>query len=128
MLRDNNGRREVPTHSSKTRKPSQAHSLLSACSSASSVRSAINRAESTISALKYLDRSRLEDVEETASVTSSYWDTDLEDNLSDEEMKKEGVDETNIEQEMYLKVCDKLGVVPVTRFGDQIGQEEVKVR
>ena len=90
------------------------------------MRSSINRAETTISALKYRERTRLTDLDETASIASSYWDTDLEDSLSDEEKKPPGEDKGG-EQETYLKVCDKLGIIPVTRFGDQIGQDKVKV-
>lgn len=122
------GGHTLASFSSRSRKLSHAHSSRSASSSASSMRSAINRADSTITALKCLERGRLADVEETESITSSYWDTDLEDNLSDGDSNEDGRKETSLEQEAYLKLCGKLGVIPVSRFGDQIGQEEVKVR
>ena len=95
---------------------SQAPSLRSACSSASST---IRRVDSTLALLR--PEQTLDEEDETKSFTSSHWDTDLEeDDFSDG-------DETNDDKEAYLKVCDTLGVVPVSRFGNEIGQEEIKI-
>ncbi|KAL9984376.1 hypothetical protein ACROYT_G006662 [Oculina patagonica] len=94
----------------------QAPILRSACSSASST---IKQVDSTLALLR--TQSRVDEEDETRSFTSSHWDTDLEeDDFSDG-------DEVSSDKEAYLKVCDTLGVIPVSRFGNEIGQEEIKI-
>lgn len=93
-----------------------APSLRSACSSASST---IKQVDSTLALLR--PEKRVDEEDETQSITSSHWDTDLEeDDFSDG-------DEANSDKKTYLKVCDTLGVIPVSRFGNEIGQEEIKI-
>lgn len=89
------------------------HAVRSACSSASS---SIKRADKTLKALK---TKSLDEVVETMSVSSSHWDTDLED--------EEEFGEQESDTELYEKVCQKLNVTPVSRFSKTIGQEEVKI-
>ena len=94
----------------------QAVSLRSACSSASST---IKQVDSTLASLR--TERRVDEEDETQSFTSSHWDTDLEeDDFSDG-------DEASSDKETYLKVCETLGVIPVSRFGNEIGQEEIKI-
>lgn len=108
----------MPRRNSNTDNQSnnQAASLRSSCSSAAST---IKRVDSTLALLR--PEQRLDEEDETQSFTSSHWDTDLEeDDFSDG-------DETNSDKETYLKVCETLGVIPVSRFGNEIGQEEIKI-
>lgn len=91
-------------------------SLRSSCSSAAST---VKRVDSTLALLR--PQQKLDEEDETQSFTNSHWDTDLE----DEDLSDEG--EINSEKEAYLKSCDTLGVIPVSRFGNEIGQEEVKI-
>jgi Ran GTPase-activating protein (RanGAP) involved in mRNA processing and transport len=55
------------------------------------------------------------------SVSSSHWDTDLE---GDDDL---GLTKQNTDKEAYEKICKKLGVTPVSRFGDMLGLEEIKI-
>jgi len=54
------------------------------------------------------------------SLSSSHWDTDLEDDDSSD-------DKQQTDQEIYEQTCQTLGVTPVSRFSKEIGQEEVKI-
>ena len=106
----------------ESRRASLARSLKSAHSRASS---AIAKATSTITALK---SNKLDEDEELESVGSSHWDTDLEN--EDDDAEEEGEDnglEAERGKEAYLKVCERLAVIPVSRFGNEIGQEEIRI-
>ena len=101
-----------------SRSNNQAPSLRSSCSSASST---IKQVDSTLALLR--SDERVDEEDETQSFTSSHWDTDLED---DDISDSEG-DEATSDKETYLKLCDSLGVIPVSRFGNEIGHEEIKI-
>lgn len=108
-------------HSTDNHSNNQAQNIRSACSSASST---IKQVDSTLALLR--TEKRVEEEDETQSFTSSYWDTDLEEDDSSDDDNDDD-DEVNSDKEMYLKVCDTLGVIPVSRFGNEIGQEEIKI-
>ena len=74
--------------------------------------------DSTLTLLKH--GRRLDEEDDTLSFASSHWDTDLEDDFP-------GKDKGISDKETYLKTCDALGVTPVSRFGNEIGQEEIKI-
>ncbi|XP_031555383.1 leucine-rich repeat-containing protein 74B-like [Actinia tenebrosa] len=107
-------RRSEVSNKMNDHKKTHSHAVRSPCSSASS---SIKRADQTIKALK---TKSLDELMETMSVSSSHWDTDLED---DDEL---GLNKET-DNELYEKVCEKLGVTPVSRFSKTIGQEEVKI-
>lgn len=115
----------INSGNAETRRSSVARSVKSACSRASS---AIEKATSTITALK---SRKLEEEEETESLSSSHWETDLED--GDDDDNDDDDDEYDPKKPMepekkaYLKVCDQLEVTPVSRFGNEIGQEEIRI-
>ena len=77
--------------------------------------------DSTLALLR--PEKRVDEEDETQSFTSSHWDTDLE----DDDFSDGGGDEDTSDKETYLKVCDTLGVIPVSRFGNEIGHEEIKI-
>ena len=107
-------------HSTDNHSNNQIQNLRSACSSASST---IKQVDSTLALLK--TGKRVEEEDEIQSFSSSHWDTDLEDDdFSDDDHDD---DEAHSDKEAYLKVCDTLGVTPVSRFGNEIGQEEIKI-
>lgn len=95
----------------------QALSLRSSCSSAAST---IKRVDSTLALLR--PEQRLDEEDEVLSFTSSHWDTDLE----DDDFSDEG-ELINSDKKEYIKACDALSVIPVSRFGNEIGQEEIKI-
>ena len=111
-------------HSTDNHSNNQAQNLRSACSSASST---IKQVDSTLALLK--TAKRVEEEDETLSFTSSHWETDLEDDVisDDDDDDDDDDDEAHSEKETYLKICDTLGVTPVSRFGNEIGQEEIKI-
>ena len=76
------------------------------------------KVDSTLTLLKH--GRRLDEKDDTQSFASSHWDTDLEDDFP-------GKEEGTSDKETYLKTCDALGVTPVSRFGNEIGQEEIKI-
>ncbi|XP_032237772.2 leucine-rich repeat-containing protein 74B [Nematostella vectensis] len=103
-------------YSGQSKPRSCAHAVRSACSSASNT---IKKVENTIQALQ---GDTLADLDETLSNSSSHWDTDLEDSSEDEDLP------LNVKNEKdYKKICNDLGVIPVSRFGKEIGAEEVKI-
>jgi len=109
-------------HSTDNHSNNQAQNLRSACSSASST---IKQVDSTLALLK--TAKRVEEEDETQSFTSSHWDTDLADDDFSDDDDNDDDHEAHLEKETYLKICDKLGVTPVSRFGNEIGQEEIKI-
>ncbi|XP_074612744.1 uncharacterized protein LOC141868680 [Acropora palmata] len=88
----------------------------SACSNATGTGK--KQVDSTLTLLKH--GRRLDKEDDTQSFASSHWDTDLEDDFP-------GKDKGVSDKETYLKTCDALGVTPVSRFGNEIGQEEIKI-
>ena len=94
----------------------------SACSSASST---VKQIDSTLALLKSVNN--VDELEETESLSSSHWDTDLEEDAFADEDENGALDSMDADRETYLKICDLLGVIPVSRFGNEIGQDEIKI-
>ena len=106
-------------HSTDNRSNNQIQNLRSACSSASST---IKQVDSTLALLK--TGKRVEEEDETQSFSSSHWDTDLEDDaLSDDDGDDDDDDDVHSDKETYLKVCDTLGVTPVSRFRTRLARK-----
>ena len=110
-------------HSTDNRSNNQIQNLRSACSSASST---IKQVDSTLALLK--TGKRVEEEDETQSFSSSHWDTDLEDDaLSDDDGDDDDDDDVHSDKETYLKVCDTLGVTPVSRFRTRLARKRSRL-